>query len=120
MMAMDLTAYPGVNSFFDLLTGELQSVNRLAGGPIASYAVVGADITLSNNPGIVYGVLCTVSGTLEGVYDNTAASGTKVVPTQVMTAGNIFSFPGNIGVLCPKGIYANWTSGEFIIFYVGG
>lgn len=116
-MAMDLTAYPGVNSFFDLLNGELPTLNRLAGGPITNYAEVTADVTLVNGPGIIYGLMCTVNGTMEGVYDNTSAAGTKIIPTQVLTAGQVFAFPGNVGVICSNGIYANWTSGTFIVFY---
>jgi hypothetical protein len=113
-MAMDLTAYPGVNSFFDLLTGELQQFNRLAGGPIVKYAIVGADGPVVAGPAILYGAYLLSAGTLAGVYDNaSAASGNLLIPST--TASVHFN---GAGVLCNNGIFADWTSGSWLILYV--
>ena len=117
-MAMDLTAYPGVNSFFDLLTGELQQFNRLAGGPISPYVSVGADGPVVAGPAIFYGAYCVAAGTMAAIYDNpSAASGTLLLASQVGVA-NTFYGPGGIGILCANGIYADWTSGTWLILCV--
>jgi hypothetical protein len=116
-MAMDLTAYPGVNSFFDLLNGELQQFNRLAGGPIVKYKIVStADTAVVAGPAILYGAYLLAAGTLAGIYDNpSAASGNLLIPS---TAASVH-FNG-IGILCDNGIYADWTSGSWLILYVDG
>lgn len=112
-MAMDLTRYPGVNSFFDLLTGEMQQFNRLAGGPVVKYAVVTADAAVATGPAILYGIVNIAAGTMAAVYDNTAASGTVLIPS---STGSV-NFAG-MGVLCNNGIYADWTSGTWLVLYV--
>lgn len=100
-----------------LLTGENQQFDRLFGGAMAQYAAVGADTLIKSGSGIIYGVLCTSAGTLVGLYDNTAASGTALMLPGAMTANQFISF-GGVGVQFNTGLYADWTSGSFIILYV--
>ena len=120
-MAMDLTAYPGVNSFFDLLTGELQQFNRLAGGPIVLHsAVISADAAIVNVPCIFYGVKVVTAGTSITVYDNTAASGTAVITAEGTATAGAMIYPAGpgVGVLMDNGIYLDLTLGTYIIYYV--
>lgn len=120
-MTMDLTAYPGVNSFFDLLTGELQQFNRLAGGPIVLHsAVISADAAVISGPCIFYGVKVVTAGTSITVYDNTAASGTAVITAEATTAAGAMIYPAGpgIGVLMDNGIYLDLTLGTYIVYYV--
>jgi hypothetical protein len=121
MMAMDLTAYPGVNSFFDLLTGELQQFNRLAGGPIVLHsAVISADAAVISGPCIFYGVKVVTAGTSITVYDNTAASGTAVITAEGTATAGAMIYPAGpgVGVLMDNGIYLDLTLGTYIIYYV--
>lgn len=120
-MAMDLTAYPGVNSFFDLLTGELQQFNRLAGGPITLHsAVISADAAVVSGPCIFYGVKVVTAGTSITVYDNTAASGTAVITAEGTATAGAMIYPAGpgVGVLMDNGIYLDLTLGTYIIYYV--
>lgn len=122
-MAMDLTAYPGVNSFFDLLTGELQQFNRLAGGPIVQKsAVISADAAVVTGPCIFYGVKVVTAGTSITVYDNTAASGTAVITAEGTATAGAMIYPAGpgVGVLMDNGVYLDLTLGTYIIFYVPG
>lgn len=96
-----------------LLNGELTQFNRLAGGPIVKYASVTADGIVVNGPAILYGVVLIAAGTMANIYDNTAASGTVLIPST--TASVNF---GGAGVLCNNGIYADWTSGTWLVLYV--
>lgn len=100
-----------------LLTGENQQFDRLFGGAFAQYAAVGADSLIKTGPGILYGVLCTGAGTLVGLYDNTSASGTGLILPGAMTLNQFVSF-GGVGVQFNTGLYADWTSGSFIVLYV--
>jgi len=115
-MAMNLIAYPGVNSFFDLLTGELQQFNRLAGGPICKYAVVTSDATglnIANGPAILYGIVLIAAGTMAAVYDGVTAAGNVLIPSTTATVNF-----GGAGVLCTNGITCDWTSGTWLVLYV--
>ena len=116
-MATDLTKYPGVNSFFDLLTGELQQFNRLAGGPIAQYAYVTADTIVSATPAIFYGAYCVAAGTMAAIYDNASAASGNLLQASQVGAANTFYGPAGTGVLCVNGIYADWTSGTWLVLF---
>ncbi len=82
------------------------------------YAVVTADMAVAPKSGaVLYGIVCTSSGTLAGVYDNaSAASGPLLIPSQALTAGQSFYF-GGAGVMVNNGIFADWTSGTFLVLY---
>lgn len=98
----------------NLLAGELQQFNRLAGGPICSYAIVGADTAVCAVPAILYGAFLLSAGTLAGVYDNaSAASGNLLIPSSTAS----YHWFG-AGILCNNGIFADWTSGSWLIAYV--
>lgn len=96
----------------DLIAGENQTFNRLMGGAVCKYAVVTADGVVSATPAILYGVVLIAAGTMANIYDNTAASGTVVIPST--TASVNF---GGVGVLMNNGIYADWTSGTWLVLY---
>lgn len=102
-----------------LLQGELAQFNRLAGGAIVSAALVGADATVVSGPCIYYGAFCLATGTMAAIYDNTAASGTKLLDSQVGAANTFYGVPG-VGIQCANGIYADWTSGSWLVLYVVG
>jgi hypothetical protein len=108
-MAIDLTRYPGVNSFFNLLAGELQQFNRLAifnGGPATVISATGVVKAL---PVAVYRLRCLTSGTVK-LWDNAVAgSGTVLVDTIAMTAGQVIE----LGELTESGVYATVTSGTY-------
>jgi hypothetical protein len=54
---------------------------------------------------------------MAGIYDNaSAASGNLLIPSQALTAGQQFNF-GGVGVIANNGIYADWTSGSFLVLY---
>lgn len=95
-----------------LLSGELTQFNRLAAGSIVKYATVTADTTVAAGPAILYGVILIAAGTMASVYDNTAASGTVLIPSTTATVTY-----GGMGVLCNNGIYADWTSGTWLVLY---
>lgn len=95
-----------------LIAGENQTFNRLMGGAVCKYAVVTGDGVVSATPAILYGVVLISAGTMANIYDNTAASGTVVIPST--TASVNF---GGAGVLMNNGIYADWTSGTWLVLY---
>ena len=95
-----------------LIAGENQTFNRLMGGAVCKYAVVTGDGVVSATPAILYGVVLIAAGTMANIYDNTAASGTVVIPST--TASVNF---GGAGVLMNNGIYADWTSGTWLVLY---
>lgn len=96
-----------------LLSGELQQFNRLAGGAVVKYATVTADTLVVSGPAILYGIVNIAAGTMASVYDSTSASGTVLIPSG--TASVNF---GGMGVLCNNGIFADWTSGTWLVLYV--
>lgn len=102
-----------------LLQGELSQFNRLAGGAIVSAALVGADATVVSGPCVYYGAFCLATGTMAAIYDNTAASGTKLLDSQVGAANTFYGVPG-VGIQCANGIYADYTSGSWLVLYVAG
>jgi hypothetical protein len=99
------------------LAGEISQLNRLAGGAITKYAVVSADTAVVTGPAILYGIFCTSAGTMAGVYDNVTATGNLLIPSSALTAGQSVLF-GGAGILCTTGIFADWTSGTFLVLYV--
>lgn len=100
-----------------MLNGELAQFNRLAGGAIVNYAAVTADTTVATGAGILYGIVCISAGTMAAIYDNTSASGTILIPSQALTAGQMFTFSG-VGITTTIGIHADWTSGTWLVLYV--
>ena len=106
-------------SLTTLLSGELQEFNRLAGGSIVSYTSIEADTVVSSGPCVYYGAFCVAAGTMAAIYDNTAASGTKLLASQAGQANTFYGVPG-VGIQCENGIYADWTSGSWLVLYVAG
>lgn len=106
-------------SLTTLLSGELQQFNRLAGGSIVQAATVTADAAVVSGPAIFYGAFCVGAGTMAAIYDNTAASGKVLLTSQVGAANTFYGIPG-IGILCDNGIYADYTSGTWLVLYVAG
>ncbi len=91
------------------LNGELSQFNRLAGGAVASYTQISTSTTtvVSTGPCILYGINVTTAGTGSTVtlYDNTAASGTKLIDGAITTARGILNdLPNSIGVLLTAGL----------------
>lgn len=105
-------------SLASLLSGELQQFNRLAGGAICPYVPVSADTVVSSGPAVYYGAFCVAAGTMAAIYDNTSASGTKLLDSQVGVANTFYGF-GGLGVQCANGIYADWTSGTWLVLCLG-
>ena len=99
-----------------LISGELQQFDRMAGGAILSAKTVGADTVVVSGPAIYYGAFCTSAGTMAAVYDNVAASGKVLLASQAGAANTFYGIPG-VGILCDNGIYADWTSGSWLILY---
>lgn len=112
--ATDAAAHVHLNT---LVSGELQQLNRLAGGAICNKTLVTADVVVKAGPALLYGIVCITAGTMAAVYDNTSAAGTIVIPSQALTAGQMFTF-GGIGVSMDNGIFADWTSGSFLVLWV--
>lgn len=56
-------------------------------------AVKTADGTVFSGSGFLYGIIVNTDGTndvtLNGLYDNTAASGTRLLPTDLVVAGEV-------------------------------
>lgn len=99
----------------DLLAGELQQFNRLAGGPICQYAVVTSDATglnVASGPAILYGIVMIAAGTMASVYDGVTATGNVLIPST--TATTMFN---GAGILCNNGITCDWTSGTWLVLY---
>lgn len=120
-MAMDLTAYPGINAFFDALAGELQQFNRNAGGAIVHKALVSADGIVYAGPCIFYGVQVKTAGTAIDVHDDASGTtGEKVLDAAATTAAGTVITPAGqgVGVLMDNGIYVNLTLGTYWVFYV--
>lgn len=97
-----------------LLSGENQTFNRLMGGAVCKYAIVGADTVVSAAPAILYGVFLLSAGTMASVYDHaSAASGNAVIPSTTAS----YHFNG-AGILMNNGIFCDWTSGSWLVLYV--
>lgn len=104
-----------------LLAGELALFNRLAGGAIAQRgAEVSADGIIHTGPCILYGFKVLVAGTSITVYDNTAASGTRVNAAEPTTTVGAFIRPAGegVGVLMQNGIYVDLTGGTYLPIFV--
>lgn len=112
-----ISALNGGVSLSTILNGELSQFNRLAGGAIVKAATVTADAAVVSGPAIFYGAFCVGAGTMAAIYDNVSASG-KVLLTSQVGAANTFYGTAGIGVLCDNGIYADYTSGTWLVFYV--
>lgn len=114
-----ISALNGGVSLSTLLQGELTQFNRLAGGAIVSAALISADAVVVSGPCIYYGAFCLATGTMAAIYDNTTASGIKLLDSQVGAANTFYGVPG-VGIQCANGIYADWTSGSWLVLHVGG
>lgn len=114
-----ISALSGGVSLSTLLQGELSQFNRLAGGAIVSASPVSADTLVVSGPAIYYGAFCLGAGTMASIYDNTAASGKVLLASQAGSANTFYGVPG-VGVQCANGIYADWTSGSWLVLYVAG
>jgi hypothetical protein len=101
----------------DLLNGELSQFNRMAGGAIVNKAYVTADALIVSGPCIYYGAECLVAGTMTSIYDNVTATGNLLLASQVGAANTFYGVAG-LGKLCDNGIYANWDSGTWCVYYV--
>jgi hypothetical protein len=92
------------------LAGELQALNRHAGGAIVGYvqASTSAGQTIKSGQGILYGVKVVAVGTTPtiAIYDNTSATGTKLmdIPAAQITANATLDF-GGAGVLFATGCH---------------
>lgn len=115
-MAMDLTRYPGVNAFLEHLAGQLNNLDRFAGGSLVNYTAVTSDSTIATGDSILYGIICLTNGTMAGVHDGTTAAGQLILPSQTLTAGQQVNF-GGMGIICSTGIFADWTSGSFLVLF---
>lgn len=93
-----------------LLSGELQNYNRLAGGAIAGYTQVStsAGQTIKSGTGLLYGIHVVAVGTSPTItiYDNTTAAGVVLmqIPTASIVAGATITFSG-IGMATSNGIH---------------
>lgn len=101
------------------IAGVLSQFDRLAGGAIVSATSVTANTLVFSGPAIYYGAFCLGAGTMAAVYDNTAASGKKLLDSQAGAANTFYGVPG-VGILCSNGIYADFTSGSWLVLYVPG
>ena len=87
------------------------------GIPRCNYTLVTEDVAVRDRRACLLGIVCITAGTMAGVYDNaSAASGTLLIPSQALTAGQSFYFSG-LGVECKNGIFADWTSGSFLVLW---
>lgn len=73
---------------------------------MANYVVVSADAVVKRSAGKLKGFFCTAAASTPTVvvYDNTAASGTKIIDTFTPVAGTMYSFPAD-GVYFNNGLY---------------
>lgn len=103
----------------DLLAGELQQFNRLAGGAISPYVNKTATGVVEAGPAIVYGYIVTtaMSAAATTVYDNaSAASGTVLFVIPASTAVGFYQLP--VGMLANNGVYASFAGTGTVNFLV--
>ena len=83
----------------------LVSFDAVEAEPIAANGVV------KKGPGALFGfiVVASSSGNI-AFYDNTAASGTPLIPQRAVAAGDLVTF-GGFGVKFNTGLYFNLVSG---------
>jgi hypothetical protein len=108
-------------SLRDLIRGELQQFNRLAGGAIVQRSgEVTADGVVHTGPCVFYGLKVIAAGTSVIVYDNTAASGTRVINAEATTTAGVVLTPAGpgVGVLMQNGIYLDLTGGTYVLYFV--
>jgi hypothetical protein len=104
-----------------LLSGELQQFNRLAGGPIVlKSATIAADTNVVPGPCIFYGVKVVTAGTSIIVYDSLTATGQTVINGESTATAGAFITPAGpgVGVLMSTGIFLDLTLGTYIVYYV--
>lgn len=103
-----------------LLAGEMQDVNRLAGGAISGYTSVAASAgqTVKAGVGVLYGIKVITVGTSPTieVWDNTTGSGTKLmsIPTAQITANAWLDF-GGVGVKFVNGCHIVLTGAGALV-----
>lgn len=98
-----------------LLAGELQSLNRLAGGSIYNYTAVGADLAVASTPSIFGGIVCLTAGNSPIIYDNTSATGQVIFPSVAMIVGQVITLPA--AIITQVGIFADWSTGTYLILH---
>ncbi len=78
---------------------------------MAQYLVVSGDTAVKRSGGKLKGFLCTAAASTPAVtiYDNTAASGTKIVDALTPVAGTMYSFPAD-GIYFNNGLYVDITN----------
>jgi len=79
------------------------------------YKIVTSDATgldIASGPAILYGVVMVAAGTMAGVYDALTVTGTALIASTTATV----TF-GGLGIICPTGITADWTSGTWLVLY---
>lgn len=94
----------------DIDPGHLPQSDRVGvvqGGPgitVAASGIVGSAVV--GPASVLYRLRCLVAGTVT-LYDNTAASGTVILPATAMTAGQVIE----IGEVLDVGLYATVAGG---------
>jgi len=79
------------------------------------YKIVTSDATgldIASGPAVLYGVVMVGAGTMAGVYDALTVTGTALIASTTTTV----TF-GGLGIICPTGITADWTSGTWLVLY---
>lgn len=73
------------------------------------YLAMSGSALLKNGAGTLRKIICTTSSTaILTIYDNTAASGTKIIDSLTLVAGTVYE----IGALAIAGIYVHLDSGS--------
>ena len=78
-----------------------------------NWAYIGASGAVKAAPGFIHTLTCITAGTVELHDHATAASASIFGAGLAMTAGQFVPF----NVLTTAGIYAQWTSGKFVLSY---
>ena len=103
----------------DLETGKTAIWRGVGGAPFVThfckYKVVTDDATglnIASGPAVLFGVVLIAAGTMASVYDGLTATGNVIIPSTTATV----TF-GGLGIWCPTGITADWTSGTWLVLY---
>ena len=54
---------------------------------------------------------------MASIYDNTAASGKVLLASQLGVANTFYGVPGGVGIKCATGIFADWTTGSWLVLW---
>lgn len=105
-----------------LVSGELETFNRLAGGGVVNYLPVSSNTVVKSGNGIFYGVLVTAPTAVANInFRDTTTSNTANILLRLPAASSGFTYRLPVGMIFNTGLMVHYqasATGNVTVLYV--